>query len=65
MTIGERLRSAWSKARRYLELLDQAADYDPLEEQRRWIAGLEARIARVEAARSPGQGSTPTRVPET
>jgi hypothetical protein len=30
MAIGERLRGAWSKARRYIGLLDQAAGYDPL-----------------------------------
>lgn len=55
MAISERLRSTWSSLWRYLEVLDHAAAYDPLEEQRRWIASLEARIAEVEAALSSGQ----------
>ncbi|MCI4592195.1 hypothetical protein MOK15_19110 [Sphingobium sp. BYY-5] len=44
MAISELLRGASIKAKRYLEALAWMADYDPIEEQRRWIAGLEERI---------------------
>jgi hypothetical protein len=38
-----------------LEVLDQAGAYDPLEELRRQIAGLEERVARLEAGSSRSQ----------
>lgn len=65
MAPGERLRGAWSRVWRYLDALAGAADYDPLEEQRRWIAGLEARVARVEATLSTEHGNATTKTPET
>lgn len=49
MALSETLRSAFSRVWRYFEALAGAEDYDPVEEQRRWIAGLEQRIARIEA----------------
>lgn len=52
MSLGKWLRGTWSGTKRYVEALAWSADYDPVEEQRRWIAGLEDRIKRIEA-RSP------------
>ncbi|WP_340266105.1 hypothetical protein [Sphingobium mellinum] len=49
MALGEWLRGLWSGTKRYVEALAWAADYDPVEEQRRWIAGLEERVRRIEA----------------
>ncbi|MCW6536898.1 hypothetical protein [Sphingomonas lycopersici] len=49
MAINERIRGAWSKAKRYLDALAPVMDYDQLEEQERWIARLEERIAQIEA----------------
>lgn len=65
MRIGELLKNARSRASHYLEVLDAASDYDPVEEQRRWIALLEARVARIEAVRSSRQASATTWAPET
>lgn len=64
MVISGRLRGTWSSLWRYLEALDHAAAYDPLEEQRRWIDGLEARIAEVEAALSSVQEGPGFRAPK-
>lgn len=50
MALGESLRGLWSGTKRYVEALAWATQYDPVEEQRRWIIGLEERIRRAEAA---------------
>jgi hypothetical protein len=49
MTLASTLAAAWSRIRSFLETVDQAADHDPLEEQRRWAAALEEHIASLEA----------------
>lgn len=41
---------ACSRARMFLEAIEQAFDYDPLEGQQCWIGALEKRILRLEAA---------------
>lgn len=62
MAVMEALRSAWSRVWRYFEALAWAAEYDPVEEQRRWIAGLEKRIARTEAGLPAAQEQSPHRL---
>lgn len=65
MPISGRLRSTLSSLWGYIEALDHAADCDPLEARRRWIASLEARIAEVEVALSSGQEGPAFKAPKT
>lgn len=65
MSVDERFRAALGGAKRFLELLDRVADYDPIEEQHRWIARLEKRIASLEAIVSPEEGRSPREANDT
>lgn len=65
MATGEWLRRAWSGTKRCVEALGRAADYDPVEEQRRWIASVEERIARIEARPPSASATLPQRPTQT